>query len=168
MNLDATTISLIALGVAIFSLIVALYNSDVDRRIQIEQLKGEMVTRLTSRGLEMLGYIKRLDMRKSEETDELSQKFIKVMEGLVEVRKGLKEFPRSPPFFSSFTVPGLQRIRNDVEDMEPIFDKLSEAFADWDLKEIESLTNGLLERFFGKKISKTTMPNSLKHDGYAK
>ena len=90
MTLDATTISLIALGVSIFSLIVALYNSEVDRRIQIEQLKGEMITRLTFRGIEMLGYIKQLENQKSEGADKLSQKLMKVMEGLVDVRQNFK------------------------------------------------------------------------------
>jgi hypothetical protein len=165
MNLDASNISVIALVVSIFSLIVALYNSDVDRRIKIEQLKGEMVSRLTSRGIEMLGYIKRLDMQKSEEADELSQNLMKVMEGLVNVRQSLKKSPKPPPFLASAIVPSLQRIRNDIEDAEIVFDKLNEAFADWDLKEIEQITDGLLERFFGSKNSKTRMPNkSLKHD----
>jgi len=58
MNLDATTISLIALGISIFSLLIALYNSDVDRRIQIEQLKGEMLTRKYRNFHFLFGHIK--------------------------------------------------------------------------------------------------------------
>lgn len=168
MSLEATTISLIALFVSILSLLLSLYNSDVDRRIQIEQLKGEMTTRLTFRGIEMLGYIKKLDMQKPEVTDVLKKNLIKVVDGIIEARRNLRTYPKSSPFFGSDIFTSLQRMRNDIEDAEPVFDKLREAFTDCDLKSIEQITDGLIERFFGSKStkdSKTTMPNgSLKHD----
>ena len=114
----------------------------------------------------MLSYIKQLENQKLEVADKLSQNLMKVMEGLVDVRQSFKNYPKPPPFFGSAIIPGLQRLRNDIEDAEPVYDKLREAFADGDLNEIEQLIDGLLERFFGSKISKTKLPKiSLKHDG---
>ncbi len=162
MNLDATTISLIALGISIFSLLIAFYNSDVDRRIQIEQLKGEMLTRLTYRGVDIIGDIKKLEMTPSEETFELLKDLIKVAEGIGNIRQGIMQLPKTPPIFGSAIMPSLQRTLNDIDDAEPIFDKLSEDIANWDLKEVRQTTDNLLERLFGSDSSKSASSNKAK------
>ncbi len=146
MNFDAITISLIALGISFISFLIALYNSHVDRRIQIEQLKGEVVTRLTYRGLEILAYIKEVKMKQPEETVELLDNLIKVAEEIVNVRQSLKKIPKLPFISFSAIIPQLHSIRNDIMDAEPIFDKLSKAIIDWDLFEMRECIDGLIKR----------------------
>ena len=60
MNFDPTNIALIALGISVISLLISLYNSNIDRRVQLAQLKGEMETSLFHRITEMLSHIKEL------------------------------------------------------------------------------------------------------------
>ncbi|MEA2096077.1 MAG: hypothetical protein U9P73_05220 [Candidatus Cloacimonadota bacterium] len=146
MNFDAITISLIALVISFISFLIALYNSHVDRLIQIEQLKGEMVTRLTYRGLEILTHIKEIKTKPSEETVELLDDFIKVAEGIVNIRQRLKKFPKLPYIGGSAIIPELHSLRNDIVDAEAIFEKLNEAINNWDLLEMRESINGLLER----------------------
>lgn len=146
-------ISLVALGISIISILISLYNSDVDRRIQIEQIKGEMITLLTYRGVEILSHIKRLEMKPSEEKVELLKDLIKVAEGIVNVRQSIQKLPKLSPILGSFMIPDLYKIRNQIYDAEPIFDKLIEAIDNGDLMLIRQATDGLIERLFGKNGS---------------
>ena len=146
MNFNAITISLIALVISFISFLIALYNSHVDRLIQIEQLKGEMVTRMTYRGLEILTHIKEVKMEPSEETVKLLNDLIKVAEGIVNIRQRLKKFPKVPFIGGSAIIPELHSIRNDIVDAEAIFDKLNKAVINWDLLEMRESIDGLIKR----------------------
>jgi hypothetical protein len=153
MNIDSTIISIGALFVSIISLVIAVYNFGVDRRIQIEQLKGEMVNRLTFRGIEILSHIDKLCRCGTEETCDRSKRLIKVSEGIVQVRKELKGLSRPPLFFVSSRVTELHQIRSEIQDAEPVFDKLNEAISDLDLEKIERITEGLASRLWGSPKS---------------
>ena len=160
MNFDLTIItSLFALGISIFSLLIALYNSHVGRQIQLEQLKGEIRTRLIYRAIEILTHIEKLGMKPSFETVGLQADLIKVAEGIVAIRQSLQEFPKLPLITSSFIIPLMHKIRNDVNDAEPIFDNLNASMAKLDLKKIRLAIDGLLERIVGPDSSKPTLPN---------
>ena len=114
---------------------------------------------LTYRGVDIIGDIKKLEMTPSEETFELLKDLIKVAEGIGNIRQGIMQLLKTPPIFGSAIMPSLQRTLNDIDDAEPIFDKLSEDIANWDLKEVRQTTDNLLERLFGSDSSKSTSPN---------
>lgn len=157
MNLVPIAISIIALAVSIVSLIIAFYNSHIDRRIQVEQIRGEMVNRLTIRGVELIAAIEKIEIEQTDEAVEILQTLLRVVQEMTDMRRRLKELPVIPPVLGSAVIPDLYRIRSEIEDMDPIFEALSKAIANKDLKEIRLGANGLLERICGSDVLK---PNS--------
>ena len=155
MPLDSTTISIAALIVSVISLMFAIYNFGVDRKIQFEQIKGELIYRLTFRGIEIISHIEKLCKCEAEEACERSKKLMKVSEGIVQIRKDLRELSKPPLFFVSSNVTELQQIRSEIQDAEPVFDKLNEAVSDLDFANIEKITKGLIERLWGSSNLET-------------
>jgi hypothetical protein len=162
MDLTPIDISLLALLVSVISLAVALYNTRVDRRIQLEHLKGEMMNRLTSRGIEILSHIEKLSLYPSEAVCEQCRQLIRVSEGIIEVRRVLKKFPELPLFPSSSALLQLQKARSSIEDAEPVFDRLGQAVSTLNLEEIGRISDGLVERLLGSSNSdELSLPNPL-------
>ena len=150
MSMDPTTISLVALGVALVSLILSAHRGAVDRRLQLEQLRGEMRVRLTSRGVDLLSMIDALRQDNPPEGDSLIGKLVKVARGLVDVREDLRDLRM--PFFvpASLFATNFQRIRDDIEDAEPVFKRLRRAIDERNFAEASQIADGLLERVYGR------------------
>ena len=148
MNLDPIIISLVALGVSIISILFSMHNSGVNRQIQLEQLRGNIITRLTIRGIE-IGAIAQKLLSQNPEQIKIIKILTEVGEGILDVRKKIKSmFPA--PFFTGWLTINLYKIKSDFEDSEYIFDNLKKAIDEADYKEAQTITEGLHERFFGK------------------
>jgi hypothetical protein len=149
MKIDPVYISLAALGVSMLSLWVSISRAAVDRRLQWEQMRGGMQTTLTAKGVELLTLIEELRRFSDDETLPLVDKLIRIAEGTVDIRQRLKRLG-SPPFFSaSHLTVELAPIKHDLDEAEPIFDKLRSTIAESKFSEAHRVADGLIERLYG-------------------
>jgi hypothetical protein len=151
MKIDPVYISLIALAVSIASLAISSYRAAVDRRLQWEQLRGSVLARLTSRGVELLTLIEELRRFPGDETFAITRKLIRIAEGLVDIRQRLKRMESPPLFYTSAFVTRFAPIKSEVEDAEPVFDKLRSEVMQSDFSHASLTADGLIQRFYGSK-----------------
>jgi hypothetical protein len=149
MKLDPITISVTALAVSAFSLILSTYRAGVDRRLQWEQFRGGIHARLTSRGVEILTMREELRRFPTDESNSLIQKLLRISEAIWDIRKILKRMETPPPFFASAMITQIAPIKSDLDDAEPIFEKLVGAIRISDMQKADKLANGLIERLCG-------------------
>lgn len=152
MNLDPITISkwalfISALGfcVSLTSLLLSIFNKQVDKKIQFEQVRGEIRTMLTSRGIEALEVMDKLNY--SPVHIELIDKLHRLLKGMVYVRTTLQDL-KYP------AVVELQKILSDVKDMEPVFESLFAKANSGDWSGANVVINGLLQRYFNPAANK--------------
>lgn len=149
MRIDPVTISLIALVVSIISLLMSSYRAAVDRNLQWEQMRGAIQVRLTARGLDMLTVLEEVRRSSKVEATDLSRKIIRVVDGLVDMRKKLMEMETLPRFTASNCIIRLTSIKSSLDDADIIFDKLQASILDGNLSDASSNADGLLERLYG-------------------
>jgi hypothetical protein len=149
MKIDPIVISLIALAVSILSLIISSYRAAVDRRLQWEHLRGSVRTQLASRGVELLTLIEELRRFPGDESITLIGKLIQIAEGIIDIRRKLKEMEAPPLFFTSALVTRFAPIKSDLDDAEPIFDKLRSDIMESNFSEANKVADGLLVRIYG-------------------
>jgi len=149
MKIDPVTISLIALGVSIFSLAMSSHRAAVDRRVQWEQLRGAIQARLTARGLDMLTMIEEVSRSSTDQATDLTKKLMRIVEGLVDIRKRLKNMEELPPFTVSYCITGLAPIKSELDDADLIFDVLGASIREGKFSEASTAADGLLERLYG-------------------
>jgi len=144
-------ISLIALAVSVGSVLFSIHIAGLNRRMQFEQVRGNLTTRLTIRGLEIITLVHKL---RSQEPRQIKIMEIlgKVADGIIIVREKLQTLS-APPFFTGTITLGLINIKSDIDDSEHIFDTLKKAFENSDYQMMETIATGLLERFWNKKSS---------------
>lgn len=155
MKVDPITISLIALAVAIAGLLLSSYRAAVDRKLQWEQLRGSIHTQLTSRGVEVLTMIEELRHLRTNEVADLTGKLIRVAQGLVDIRKKLKEMEKPPWFLTSTLITRLAPITSDLDDAEPIFETLLAAIREANFARASVIEDGLVGRIYGCKGQNT-------------
>jgi hypothetical protein len=149
MKIDPVYVSLIALAVSIASLGISSYRAAVDRRVQWEQLRGSILARLTSRGVELLTLIEELRRFPGDETFAIIRKLIRIAEGLVDMRQRLKRMEAPPLFYTSELITRFAPIKSEVEDAEPVFDKLRSDIMQSNFSEASLTADGLIQRFYG-------------------
>lgn len=128
----ADPISFFALGISILSLVLTVNREMVDRQHQCEQLRGEIIARLTARGVQLLSMIRDLMGAGGtcEEPGAIKCTCVHSMSDLLgrmtEVRERLRRLPTPRFGFASSTLLTLRRIRSDLDDAEAVFDDLQE------------------------------------------
>ena len=155
MKIDPIVISLVALGVSILSFIIATYRAAVDRRLQWEQLRGDIRVRLTSRGVELLTLIEELRRFPGDESFTLTKKLICIAEGIIDIRQKLKRMEVPPLFFTSALITRFAPIKSNLDDAEPIFDKLRSEIMQSNFSYAIMTADGLLERVYGSSGKKS-------------
>lgn len=148
MNLDPIIISLIALAISIASVLFSMHNAGIDRRIQFEQLRGNMIIRLTIRGIEVATITQTLLGQNTKQIKTVKM-LTEIAKGIVEIREKLKSMT-IPPFFINTLTQSLYSIKSDIEDCEYIFDNLKKAVEESDFNEVQIIVTGLHERIYGK------------------
>jgi hypothetical protein len=151
MKIDPVFISLVVLVVSIASLAISSYRAAVDRRLQWEQLLGSVLARLTSRGVELLTLSEELRRFPGDETFAITRKLIRIAEGLVDIRQRLKRMESPRLFYTSALVTRFAPIKSEVEDAEPVFDKLRAEIMQSDFSQANLTADGLIQRFYGSK-----------------
>ncbi len=151
--MDSLTVSISALGVSILSLLISVYRAGVDRRIQFEQRRGEIKTRLTFWGVDILSLIEGLKNPPSIDTIPVMQKLLSVANALVDIREQIQRL--SVPVWlpvSLFAV-NFQKIRNDTADLEPLIDELRRETKNRNFAKVNEIANGIIHRLTGQKES---------------
>ncbi len=146
MNINPVTISLIALIVSIISLLISSYRAGVDRKLQWEQLRGSVHSRLTSHGVELITMIDELRQLHTDEAEGLAKKLILIGQGIVDVRKRLRKMERPPLFQTSALITKVAPIKSDLDDAEPVFEELNTAIRKANFSKASEIADGLLKR----------------------
>ena len=142
-------ISLIALGVSISGLVISTRRSAVDRQLQWEQLRGGVMSRLTSRGGELLTFIEELRRFPGDETVALIQKLVRIAEGVVDMRERLKRMGEPPLLSVSARITRFAPIKSDLDDTEPVFDMLRSEIMQSHFSRASTTADGLVQRLYG-------------------
>ncbi len=154
MKIDPVLISIAALIVSLVSLAFSLSRAGLDRRLQFEQMRGRVQTKLTTQGIELINMIEQLQLIDSTEAHELSIKLIKIAEGLMNARRTLTEFEKPPRFRTSRLIAGFAPIASSIDNMEPVFEKLRAAIQTTDLSKAARVADGLLVQLLGNEPNK--------------
>src|SRR6185437_1752975 len=151
MKIDPITISIAALTASFLSLIISTYRAAVDRRLQWEQIRGDMQSRLTSRGVELLTLIEELNRFPGDETSDLIRKLIRIADGMVNIRQRLKEMKTPPWFYTSVLVTEVAPIKSELDEAEPVFDKLRSEIMGSHFPRASLTADGLIQRLYGSE-----------------
>jgi hypothetical protein len=151
MMINPVYISLVALVVSIISLAISSYRAAVDRRLQWEQLRGSVQSRLTSRGVELLTLIEELRRFPGDETLAITKKLIRIAEALVDMRQHLKGMESPPLFHASSCITRFAPLKSEFEDAEPVFDKLRSEVMQSNFSQANLTADGLIQRLYGSE-----------------
>jgi hypothetical protein len=143
------TISLVALSVSGISLYLSTPRAAVDRKLQWEQLRGNVLAKLTARGLELITLIQELMSSPSEEIVNLIHKLIQISKGIVSMREGVTRMEIPPSFRTSALLTRYAPIKTQLDNADLIFDKLKIAVRKKNMTEASELADGLYKRFYG-------------------
>ena len=168
--MDSTIISVIALVISIISFAISIYQSGIDRNLQFEQLRGNLLNELTAKGLklatetqQLLAQIENNPEDQVQKKLEVVRKLTRIAEGFIEMRKSLKAL-ESPPFFStSKLLTKFTPIESELNDLEIIFDELFKSLKNKNLNDVNSSADGIIKRLFGsssKNLSHLTSVSS--------
>ena len=105
-----------------------------------------MHTRLMIRGVEILTMIEEVRRFPTEEGIKLIQKLVHIGEGIVKIRKSLKNMQVPAPFTASFLVTAVAPIKSDLDDADPIFEELLRAIRASEIPKANKITDGLILR----------------------
>ena len=150
MNVDPTTISLIALCVSILSLLISVFQMRVDRGLQWEQLRGSLQTRLTIRCIEILALVDKITLNINPDSLSLIQKLTRMVEELVALRRDFRGL-KNLGIGKTLLLTKITAIKSDLDDADPVFDKLRLEISENDLVKANKTADGLLQRIFGSK-----------------
>ncbi|MBU4201009.1 MAG: hypothetical protein KKG09_03165 [Verrucomicrobia bacterium] len=151
MKLDPLTLSITALAISILSLLISLYRAGVDRRIQLEQLRGEMRTRLTSWAVDVLSMIEGLKNYPSPETVRTMEKLLDLAKATTDIRHGIQHLSVPICIPASLFAVEYHRLKNDTEDLEPLFNALSKEMEQSNFTKVNDIADGIIYRLVDRK-----------------
>jgi hypothetical protein len=97
----------------------------------------------------MLTMIEEVRRFPPDEATELREKLIRIAEGLVDMRKKMKDMETPPPFTVSYSIIGIAPIKSDLDDADLIFDGLRVSIREGKCSEASRKADGLLGRLYG-------------------
>jgi len=151
-NLNPIVISVAALAVSTLSLAMTLLTAAVNRRLQWEQMRGEIVNRLTARGIEISMAVHTLRARNDPLTKPLTHQLIQVLEGLVGIRTRFRNMKLPAIFPYSMILTRMTPIKYEIDDVDPVFESMRSSIDDGNLEEAKKNADGLLRRFYGSSM----------------
>ena len=102
----------------------------------------------------MLTSIHELRRFPDDDTLTLIEKLIQIAEGIVSIRERLKRLGPPPPFSASQLTLKLVPIKHDLDEAEPVFEKLRTTIAESKFSESNRVADGLIQRIYGSKLQK--------------
>ena len=90
----------------------------------------------------------------TDEVSDLVDKLMRVAGGLMDIRQTVEEMKTPPLFLTSVLITSYAPIKSDLDDADPIFERLRAAIQQSNFAEASRLADGLLQRLYGTK-SKT-------------
>ena len=149
MKTDSITLAIIAIFISSASVLLSLYTFFLNRKLDYSQICGELRVWLTSKAIEVLAMLDAL--HKNKKHRELYKKLLKIAQGMVKIREELKDHPKRIGYFAPFLITRLSELRHDVNESAPVFESLKDAFDNKDLNKMSGISDGLIERFYGRK-----------------
>ena len=143
--MEATTIiSIIALIISFISILISNFNFNIDRQIQVEELKGKIITNLTYRGLDIVDHIENIN--NIEENYNIIKDLKTIAEKINYLRGKVEKFYKPSNLLGSRIIPKLYSIKNQLNDMEPVFNRLKQSVDEGNMEYVRNNVDGLIKR----------------------
>ena len=150
--MTATAISIVSLLVAVSSLGVVIARGHVDRRMQVEQLRGETIQQLTALAVDLLSAVEAMCPACSETSEAACSSLTQVITGLAGIRERIRILKVPAIGSVSSLMLNFRRLRDEVEELAPFVARLHEAARAGFSEDVERTSEMLLERIHGQRF----------------